>query len=87
MCTCVHAGGQTGASLGDCLNFFTGSEFIPPTGFDTECVLNFNSCQEYPTASICGQMLILPSQYFDDYNLFKKKMLYAFMHHGGFGLY
>ena len=64
--------------ISDCMVFFS--------GFDTECTLNFNSCNVYPTASTCALTLTLPTKYHDDYYHFKDKMLYAFANHGGFGL-
>ena len=72
--------------LGDCLAFFTGAEQVPPAGFDRECTLNFNSTNIYPTASTCALVLTLPTLYYDRYNTFRNKMLFAFLNHGGFGL-
>ena len=72
--------------LGDCLAFFTGTEQVPPAGFNRECTLNFNSTNVYPTASTCALVLTLPTLYYDRYNTFRNKMLFAFPNHGGFGL-
>ena len=52
--------------ISDCMVFFSGTERLPPTGFDTECTLNFNSCNVYPTASTCALTLTLPTKYHDD---------------------
>ena len=91
----MHIGGvateeedtSTLCDLSDCLSFFTGASIIPPTGFDTECTLNFNSVNVYPTASTCSLTLTLPSMFYGKYFAFKEEMLFAFKNNGGFGLY
>ena len=71
-------------SVSNCLSFFTGTNKIPPTGFNSEYTLNFNF---FPTASMCALILTLSTLYYDCYTTFKQKMLYAFCNNGGFGLY
>ena len=67
------------------LAFFTGSDSIPPGGFNG-VFINFNNENPYPTASTCGLELTLPTKY-DKYDYFKKSLDVAFSMHGGFGLY
>ena len=85
-CVAVLAAGDAPVDIGDCLALFTGAECIPPTGFDTNCTLNFNSSAVYPTASTCALLLTLPTKYYEDYYHFKDKMFFGLMNHGGFGL-
>jgi len=70
--------------LGVALRFFTGSERIPPEGF-SECTLCFNAKNKYPMSSTCGLNLTLPTKYVDNYEEFKRNMIYGFKHNGGFG--
>ena len=72
--------------LEDCLSFFTGARKIPPTRFIYACTLTFNNVNIYPTASTCALILTLPTQYYESYSVFKQKMLFALLNHGGFGL-
>ena len=81
-----YKGGDVPVSLNKCLVFFTGTECIPPTGFDLPLTLNFNNSNVFPSASTCALVLTLPTMYHDNYGLFKEKMLYGFVNHGGFGL-
>ena len=83
---CVISGGETDLTLSSCLSFFSGAERLPPIGFETDCALNFNRDNIYPTASTCALTLVLPTKYHDDYIQFKDKMLFGFANHGGFGL-
>ena len=71
--------------LEDCLAFFTAAEKLPPAGFDRECSLTFNPSNIYPTASTCALVLTLPTLYYDTYDTFRNKMLFAFHNNGGFG--
>ena len=70
-------------TLSTIMNFFTGAEEIPPSGFSTEPTLYFNT-DLYPTASTCGVELTLPSIY-SRYEDFKRNMDIALQSHGGFG--
>ena len=72
--------------LADCLAFFTGASQIPAAGFDITCTLNFSTTNLYPTASTCALVLTLPTRYHDNYEAFRKNMLFAFFNNGGFGL-
>ena len=66
--------------LHNVLSFFT---IIPPLGFEITPSL---SDSMLPTASTCALQLILPTSYYNNEELFKKKMIYAMLNHGGFGL-
>ena len=73
-------------SLENVLNFFTGSEVVPPQGFDPKPTLMFNSENIFPTASNCTLELCLPTRYYDNYTAFCEKLTLGFTSHGGFGL-
>ena len=73
-------------SLEDCLSFFSGANSIPAAGFHDICTLNFSPTNVYPTASTCALVVTLPSMHHWKYSVFREKMLYAFVNHGGFGL-
>lgn len=73
-------------SLENVLNFFTGSEVVPPQGFDPKPTLLFNSENIFPTASTCAIELCLPTRYYDNYTAFCEKLTLGFTSHGGFGL-
>lgn len=71
--------------LHNVLSFFTGAEIIPPLGFEITPSLRFSDSM-LPTASTCALQLILPTSYYNNEELFKEKMIYAMLNHGGFGL-
>lgn len=73
-------------TLGQILSFFTGTEYPPPLGFDTEPTLRFSNYSEYPTASTCALELTIPTKYYDSPRDFHEKMIYGLKNHGGFGL-
>ena len=76
----------TGVSIPMIINFFSGSESVPPCGFPPgKPVLSFNNQNPYPTASICAIELTLPTKY-TVYQEFKQKLDQVFKMHGGFGL-
>ena len=81
----LSLGGQTAATTGDILSFFTGADNIPPQGLGS-ATLTFNDSNVYPTASTCGLCLTLPTMY-NDYASFRDKFIFAMLNHGGFGLY
>lgn len=67
------------------LAFFTGTDTVPPLGFNKSVTLNFNPSIPYPTASTCALELTLPTKY-SDFDEFKKNLDVGFTMHGGFGL-
>ena len=75
-----------GFTLPHVLSFFTVGETIPPTGYDAKPSLRFSRSNVLPIASTCALSLTLPTRYFDDPVMFKAKMIFGFMNHGGFGL-
>ncbi len=75
--------GLSGITFEDILFFFTGATHVPPLGFTPDPILTFDGKAHYPTASL---NLCLPTMYHDDYATFKAKLVYAFKHHGCFGL-
>ena len=72
-------------SLGDVLAFFSGSDRIPPLGFDHTPTLCFDEDTVFPKSSTCALSLILPSGY-KEYNDFKEKIDYGLKNNGGFGV-
>lgn len=76
---------DNGVTLGTVLSFTTGSESVPPMGFDHPLGLRFNSTNVLPTSSTCALELTLPSMYHDDDLAFMNKMSYGLRNHGGFG--
>lgn len=72
-------------SLGDVLVFFSGSDKIPPLGFDLPPSLSFDEDAMFPTSSTCALSLVLPSRY-REYEIFKEKVDYGFKNNGGFGM-
>ena len=73
-------------TLEQILNFFTGANYPPPLGFDQPAALWFSPLAEFPCASTCALELTLPTKYHDSPDMFKEKMIYALLNHGGFGL-
>ena len=75
-----------GVSLSQILSFFSGAEYLPPTGFDNGAEMFFDQESIYPTASTCALVLTLPTKYHNNPELFLHKMTYALQNHGGFGM-
>ncbi len=73
-------------TLGQVLSFFTGAEYPPPLGFDLEPMIRFSTVSDFPLASRCALELTLPTKFYNDYTMFKEKMIYGLCNHGGFGL-
>ena len=67
--------------------FFSRGKAVPPMDFETQPSLYFSSSLFLPTASTCALSLTLPTRYYNDPITFKKKMIFAIMNHGGFGLH
>ena len=65
------------------LIFFTGSDRVPPLGFNKPLTVSFLVGEEEPfaTASMCDLQLRLPS----DYNSFADAMVLSFKGNNGFG--
>lgn len=71
-------------SLKDILMFLTGSDEVPPCGFDVKPVLQFTECNRMPESSTCSITLTL-SLVHSDYEVFKDKMDFAIPNGYGFG--
>ncbi|XP_064398957.1 uncharacterized protein LOC135345463 [Halichondria panicea] len=84
-CECVEGDSEDSVSLKTILSFTTGSESVPPMGFDNSLGLRFNDTNVFPTSSTCALELTLPSKYYNNPEEFKKKMVYGMKNHGGFG--
>ena len=83
----ILAGEITGMELSDVLSFFSGSQYLPPMGFDTPPALRFKSEEMFPLASTCALELTLPMKYHDDPTAFLDKVVFGMKNHGGFGLF
>lgn len=84
--TAESEGDSDEVTLGTVLNFFTGSDAIPPCGYANPPELNFSPCNVLPTASTCAPSLTLPTKY-SNYDDFKSNLVKGMTWHGGFGLY
>ena len=61
--TTAESDGDPGeVTLGMVLNFFTGSDAIPPCGYGNPPELNFSPDNVMPTASTCAPSLTLPTK-------------------------
>ena len=72
--------------LHEVLNFFTGSDYPPPLGFNIDPILRFSNTNELPTASTCALEITLPTKFYKSPDDFHEKIIYAFKNHGGLGL-
>ena len=55
--------------------------------FFLQCAaLYFSPVAEFPCASTCALELTLPTKFHNSPDMFKEKMIYALLNHGGFGL-
>lgn len=66
--------------------FFSGTERIPPLGFEQQPTIEFIQDQSklYCTASTCDLVLRLPTRY-QDYPSFRGAMLMSIIDNDGFG--
>lgn len=74
-------------SVKDVLVFFSGSDSIPPCGFEgvTPTLVFLHGCNDHlPTASTCDLEFRLPATY-GDYKKFKNAMILGLKGHNGFG--
>ena len=80
------SGGEIGCTLEDILVFFSGTDRIPPMGFEKYPTLTFihDAKAVLPTASTCDIQLRLPTR-FHVYDDFKQHMLLGLKGHDGFG--
>ena len=73
-------------TLSDILVFFSGSDTIPPLGYDVKPVLKFDHTAVFPTAQTCGLQFHLPTKYSKP-DMFRERMSYGITNNGGFGLH
>ena len=81
----VFIGNPDIVSLEDVLSFFTGATRIPIGGFDCQASLTFSADACYPSASTCALQLVLPTQYYNNEELFRDRCSFAFKNPCGFG--
>ena len=69
--------GKTGCSVEDVLIFFTGTDKIPPLGFEKVPTITFLHCStaKFATASTCDPELQLPTCHGDDMDTFIEDMI------------
>lgn len=79
--------GTTGCSVGDVLVFFTGTNQVPPLGFERNPTVTFlqQDTALFATASTCDLKLRLPIKYSDDSEAFKQAMIMSLKDNDGFG--
>ncbi|XP_071111328.1 G2/M phase-specific E3 ubiquitin-protein ligase-like [Haliotis cracherodii] len=80
--------GESTLQFSDILMFATGSESIPPCGFDTNPRLEFlpdSPNMRYPTANTCSCILRMPVTY-NEYSEFKENFEFAVLNAVGFGI-
>ena len=78
---------EVDCSVKDVLVFFSGSDSIPPCGFEgvTPTMIFLHSCDDlFPTASTCDLEFRLPATY-GEYQKFKDAMVLGLKGHDGFG--
>jgi len=76
--------GNTAVSLKDVLMFLTGTDELPPCGFDVKPTLRFTEFDRMPESSTCTITLTLSLAH-TDYEVFKEKMDFAIPNGYGFG--
>ena len=78
--------GKTGCTIGDVLVFFTGTDRVPPLGFEKPPTVTFLQRHAlFATASTCDIMLRIPIKYGDDVEKFKEAMILSVKGSEGFG--
>ena len=75
---------MTSCTIEDVLIFFTGTDRIPPSGFDKEPTIHFihDESAKFCTASTCDIQLCLPTKY-DVYGDFHEAMITSLLENGG----
>ena len=76
--------GSTDVSLKDILMFLTGTDEVPPCGFDVKPALKFTEYDRMPESITCTITLTL-SLVHTNYEVFKAKMDFATPNGYGFG--
>ena len=74
-------------TFSDILMFATGTDDVPPGGFDIQPTLEFDmSSQRYPSANTCSCTLRIPTSRLGfGYENFKEDMTFGFLNAVGFG--
>ncbi len=83
----LHAAGGVPCSLEDILVFFSGTDRVPPLGFDVHPSVTFlyDKKLKFATASTCSLQLRLPTCQVDNYSKFKEDMILSLKGNDGFG--
>ena len=84
---CYYTDGDLPCKIEDVLVFFSGSDQIPPLGFDEEPSVVFLHDQgsRFATASTCSLQLRLPTCHGDNYTKFKEDIILSVKGNDGFG--
>ena len=80
----LHADGLSKVSLCEVLSFITGTDSIPPLGFDYPISVGFQRDLHLPTVSTCTLYLSLPTHW-ASYDEFQQRMEFAVQGSAGFG--
>lgn len=84
--TNLFSDGKTGCTIGDVLVFFTGTNRVPPLGFEKAPTVSFlDQDAIFATASTCDVRLRLPTKYGDDLEGFKQALIMSVKDNDGFG--
>ena len=83
-----HADEDIGCTMKHVMIFFSGSDRIPPMGFDRHPTLHFihDDERKLPTSSTCDLQMRIPTCH-PDYDEFKKYMVLGLIGNDGFGGY
>lgn len=82
----LFSDGKTGCTIGDVLVFFTGTDRVPPLGFEKPPTVSFlHQDAIFATASTCDVRLRLPTKYADNLEGFKQAMFTSLKNNDGFG--
>ena len=71
-------------TLTDILIFATGAARVPPLGFSPRPGIQF-CLSKFPKANTCANILILPLEYYQNYEQFKESMIFGILNSPAFG--
>ena len=77
--------GTTSCSIEDVLVFITGSDRVPPLGFDVKVKVMFLHSGRFCTSSTCDLQLRIPISHGENYEAFEEAMIMSLKDNDGFG--
>ena len=81
----VFIEGRTSCIIEDVLVFITGSDRVPPLGFDLKITVTFAHSGRFCTSSTCDLQFCIPVCYGENYQKFEEAMVMALKDNDGFG--